>query len=87
MKFSLRSQKLYSGEVGTWLWIVLGVITLISIFAAMNIPYDPAHDYWWNRIPAFNILYGFAGCVLIMLFSKALGKLFLQRKEDYYDVD
>ena len=87
MKFSLRSQKLYSGEVGTWHWIVLGVIALISVFVEINMPHDPAHDYWWGRIPAFYILYGFAGCVLIILVSKALGKLFLQRKEDYYDAD
>jgi len=68
-----------------WCWIVLGVITLISVFVAMNMPPDPAHDYWWERIPVFYILYGFAGCVLIILFSKVVGKLFLQRKEDYYD--
>lgn len=69
----------------TWPWIGLGAVALISILVATFLPPDPAHAYWWDRIPGFYMLYGFAGCVLIILFSKLLGKLFLQRKEDYYD--
>lgn len=34
--------------------------------------------------PLFDLFYGFAGCVLLVIFSKALGRFWLQRKEDYY---
>ncbi len=66
-------------------WILLGVLTFISIIVEFSLEHDPSHDYWWNSIPFFYILYGFIGCVLIIVISKALGKLFIQRKEDYYD--
>jgi hypothetical protein len=42
--------------------------------------------HWWEKIPGFYVFFGFAGCVAIILISKALGKLLLQKKEDYYDV-
>ncbi|MDD5482421.1 MAG: hypothetical protein PHP98_02030 [Kiritimatiellae bacterium] len=71
--------------MNTWRWIMLGIIALLSVFVAASLPGEPAHGYWWDRIPAFYIFYGFAGCVLIIVFAKTLGKLFLQRKEDYYD--
>ena len=32
-----------------------------------------------------DFLYGLIGCVVIVLLSKALGKLFIQRREDFYD--
>lgn len=33
----------------------------------------------------FFALYGFVSCVLIIVISKALGKLFLFKKENFYD--
>ncbi len=33
----------------------------------------------------FYAFYGFVSCVLIIVISKALGKLFLFKKEDFYD--
>ena len=39
----------------------------------------------WAHVPAFWALFGFLGCALIILVSKAIGKYFLQRREDYYD--
>ncbi len=38
-----------------------------------------------ERIPAFYALYGFLGCALIVAISKIAGKVFLQKREDYYD--
>lgn len=51
-------------------WIMLGVITLLSVVL------EP--QSW------FYAVYGFLGCSVIIFFSKALGKAFLQRREDYY---
>ena len=33
----------------------------------------------------FYFLYGLAGCFVIVSLSKALGKYFLQRNEDYWE--
>ncbi len=39
--------------------------------------------FWGETIPGFYIIYGFIGCVAIVLFSKFLG-IFLKKEEDYY---
>ena len=43
------------------------------------------HDAWWNHVPGFYAAYGFLGCAAIVLVSKWLGSVFLQKPEDYYD--
>jgi len=40
------------------------------------------HD--WEKVPAFYAVYGFAGCVILVLIAKAMRKV-LMREEDYYD--
>jgi len=45
----------------------------------------PHYEYWWNKIPAFFVFFGFIGCILIILVSKALGKLFIQKNGEYYN--
>lgn len=40
------------------------------------------HD--WEKIPAFYAVYGFVGCVILVLIAKAMRKV-LMREEDYYD--
>jgi hypothetical protein len=41
--------------------------------------------FWWSRFYGFFALFGFLGCLAIILFSKVLGGLWLQRTEDYYE--
>lgn len=40
------------------------------------------HD--WEKIPAFYAVYGFVGCVILVLIAKVMRKV-LMREEDYYD--
>ena len=68
-------------------WVLLGITAVLSLLGGFALPYDPAHDAWWNRIPAFFALFGFIGCIVIIFFAKSLGKLFLRKGEDYYDAD
>ncbi len=68
----------------TWHWIALGVVTAITVGLQLFGPENPK-GHAWDRIPAFYALFGFVGCVLIIVVSKALGKAALQKKEDYYD--
>lgn len=43
------------------------------------------HEAWWTHIPGFFAGYGFLGCVAIVLVSKWLGRLFLQKHGNFYD--
>ncbi len=38
----------------------------------------------WEKIPAFYAIYGFVGCVVLVLIAREMRK-FLMRGEDYYD--
>lgn len=38
----------------------------------------------WENIPAFYAIYGFVGCVLLVVVAKWM-RTFLMREEDYYD--
>ncbi len=68
-------------------WALLAIATGVSLWGGFATPQDPAHGAWWNRIPVFFALFGFLGCVAIIFFAKSLGKLFLRKREDYYDAD
>lgn len=65
-------------------WILFGCLTLGTLLLQY---FGPEHPYphAWDHIPLFYAAFGFVGCVLIILVSKALGKRFLQKPEDYYD--
>jgi hypothetical protein len=41
--------------------------------------------FWWQGIPAFFAIFGFIGCVLLIVVSKALGHHWLMKDEDYYE--
>ena len=46
---------------------------------------SPHHAaYAWHSLPGFDLVYGFLGCALIVVASKALGRAALQRPEQYY---
>lgn len=43
------------------------------------------HTYHsWEQIPAFYAIYGFVGCVVLVLIAKEMRKV-LMRSEEYYD--
>jgi hypothetical protein len=65
-------------------YIVLGMIALAEIVLPM-IFHGEEHHFTFEGIPAWGSLYGFISCVAIILVSKLIGKVFLMRREDYYD--
>jgi len=66
-------------------WLILALITLATLVAEFVFLADYPKEHWWSYIPAFYILWGFVGCAAIIFISKWIGKLLLQKKEDYYD--
>ncbi len=60
----------------------LSVLTFLSL-AAGFIP-GGEHGHWWDAVPGFFIAFGFFGCILLIVFSKELGRRFLLKDDNYY---
>jgi hypothetical protein len=70
--------------VNLW-WLLAAVVAIGTVVAELVAgPYGYFH---WHFIPAFDLLFGFVGCVAIVLLSKAAGKHFIQRPEGYTPED
>ena len=57
----------------------------LAILVLLEFVVDKHAYFPFEEIPGFYIVYGFLSCVVIVAVSKGLGKLWLQRGEDYYD--
>lgn len=65
------------------LWITLLIVLISFVFEISRHENEPGHHFW-SGMPGFFIFFGFAGCLLLIIFAKALGKLLLLKDEDYY---
>ncbi len=65
-------------------WIVLGILFLITLGFEFTVLAD-YDSHWWNAIPAFYAIWGLIGCVVIVYVAKFISKKFLNREIDYYD--
>ncbi len=53
--------------------------------SALDLLAHPHGESWWHRMLGFDLVYGVVGCVAIVVASKALGKMWLQRPERFYE--
>ncbi|MEF3254563.1 MAG: hypothetical protein K6348_03210 [Deferribacterales bacterium] len=60
-------------------YLILFILVLLDLFVEKH------PHYGWEKLFDAYALYGFFSCVIIVIFSKLLGKLWLQKPEDYYD--
>ena len=67
-----------------WLYAGLAVVALSEIAVPGLFGRDHAH-FWFEDLPGWGSLYGFASCFAIIVVSKFLGKLWLTRPENYYE--
>jgi hypothetical protein len=66
----------------------IGAAALIVGYAAERIfLHGGHHRHWWDAVPLFYALLGFAGGILLSYGAKFLAKRVIQRKEGYYDGD
>jgi hypothetical protein len=70
--------------VRSLLYAAVAVLIVIEIAAPLILGAHPAH-FWFEDLPAWGSIYGFVSCVAIIVVSKALGKWWLARPENYYD--
>ena len=63
---------------------ILYISIVVSCILGFMFPNKHPH-FWWQEIPVFDAVFGFIGCIVIVLVSKWLGHGWLMKKEDYYD--
>lgn len=59
-------------------YVLCAVLVLVDFVVHRHIYHD------WEKFPAFYAIYGFVGCVVLVLIAKAMRKV-LMKEEDYYD--
>jgi hypothetical protein len=70
-------------RIKRWFCAVLTVAALAEIVLP-RIFHAETH-FAFENFPAWGSLYGLISCVAIIVVSKLIGKLWLMRREDYYD--
>lgn len=60
-------------------FVALAEIVLPLIF------HGEEHHFSFESIPAWGSIYGLISCVAIIVVSKLIGKVWLMRREKYYD--
>lgn len=59
---------------------------VLALILALGFSVQPPYEvHFWERLPIFEALFGFLGCLLILFVSKTLGHLFIQKREGHYD--
>ena len=66
-------------------WVFAVITAGVTLGAPLVVHPEHHHEAWWNHVPGFYAAYGFLGCAAIVLVSKWIGHLFLQKGEDFYD--
>ncbi len=63
----------------------LSYIALLMVVVADFLVHRHHVSFFWDGIPGFSALFGLVSCVLIIVISKAIGRVLLMKKESYYD--
>ena len=67
-----------------WFYVGLAVVAVAEIVLPRLFHGGESH-FSFEDFPAWGSLYGLLSCVAIIVVSKIIGKLWLMRREDYYD--
>ena len=71
-------------RIKRWFYVSLAVVALAEIVLPRLFHGEHPH-FRFEGWPAFGSLYGLVSCVVIIVVSKLIGKVWLMRREDYYD--
>ena len=64
--------------------VCFGLLALLIVVDALLVDKEHAHTRL-ERLPAFWSIFGFLGCVVIIIASKWFGHAGIMTREDYYD--
>lgn len=59
-------------------YVICALLVVVDFIVHRHIYHE------WENIPAFYAIYGFIGCVVLVLIAKLMRKV-LMKEEDYYD--
>ena len=65
-------------------YVGLALVAIAEIVLPRIFHGEESH-FSFENLPAWGSLYGFLSCAAIIIVSKIIGKLWLMRREDYYD--
>jgi hypothetical protein len=65
-------------------YVALAAVAVAEIALPLIFHSGEAH-FSFENFPAWGSIYGLASCIAIIILSKLIGKLWLMRREDYYD--
>lgn len=68
-------------------WVAGAVVAAATVALELAFRHAAHPILFWHAVPAFDLVFGFLGCALIVVVSKALGRAWLQRPEDGYGED
>ena len=71
-------------RIKRWFYASLVVVAVAEIVLPLVFHGSESH-FSFENFPAWGSLYGLISCVAIIVVSKLIGKLWLMRREDYYD--
>jgi hypothetical protein len=62
------------------------ILLVLMLLDAIPVLVDRSHAHTWaERVPGFWGIFGFVGCALLILLSKAFGHAGVMTRENYYD--
>lgn len=65
---------------------ILGAFVIATVADAWFLRAAAHGEFWWLGVYGFFSLFGFVGCLTIVLVTKLILGSWLQRKEGYYDL-
>ena len=64
-------------------WVLIAAAT--AFVSGLDLLAYPHGETWWHHMLGFDLIYGVVGCVVIVVASKALGSMGVQRPERFYE--
>ena len=71
-------------RIKRWFYVSLAVIALAELILPRVFHGGHSH-FSFEGFPAWGSLYGLVSCAAIIVLSKLIGKVWLMRRENYYD--
>jgi hypothetical protein len=68
-------------------WLGGGIVVVVSVLLELLSRHHAHAVFWWHAVPAFDLFYGVAGAVGLVVVAEWLAHTWLDRPEDYYDGD
>jgi hypothetical protein len=70
-----------------WLVVAISMVILFVLLDLFLAGREGHVESPWSGIIGFFLLFGFFGCLALIVVAKLLGHHWLQRREEYYDRD